>query len=81
MMRRLETPIVGRTDELDLLRRALASAIDSNRPHLVTILAPAGVGKSRLVRQFTGEATAPASCAGAACPMATGSPTGRSARS
>ena len=52
---RAEIPIVGRADELGILHRALEAARDSRTPRLVTILAPAGVGKSRLARQFAAE--------------------------
>src|SRR5688572_18777887 len=42
---------VGRTDELELLSRELARAAD-NEPRLVLLEGPAGVGKTRLVREF-----------------------------
>ena len=45
-------PMVGRTAELDVLRRAFADAVESNSCRLVTVLGAAGVGKSRLVAEF-----------------------------
>jgi len=53
--RRLDTPLVGRERELDLLRQAFARAVSESACHLVTLLGPAGVGKSRLVSEFLGE--------------------------
>src|SRR5256712_1343171 len=48
----LATPLVGRSAELQSLSSQLDDVIDARRPMLVTILGPAGVGKSRLVREF-----------------------------
>jgi predicted ATPase/class 3 adenylate cyclase/DNA-binding SARP family transcriptional activator len=45
-------PLVGREHELMLLRAAWARVCSEGRPHLVTLLGDAGVGKSRLVREF-----------------------------
>jgi class 3 adenylate cyclase/tetratricopeptide (TPR) repeat protein len=42
------TPLVGRTDKLDLLRSIFERAERDRRPHLVTVMGQAGVGKSRL---------------------------------
>jgi len=47
------TPFVGRDDELEILTRAWGRAVDSSRPHLVTILGPAGIGKTRLGRELS----------------------------
>jgi class 3 adenylate cyclase/tetratricopeptide (TPR) repeat protein len=47
-----DAPLVGRNQELGLLEEALGRAVDRNASELVTILGPAGVGKSRLVREF-----------------------------
>ena len=44
--------MVGRTKELELFRRGLERARDERTAHLFTLLGPAGVGKSRLVREF-----------------------------
>ncbi len=45
-------PLVGRGPELDLLRLLLARTERERRPNLVTILGAAGIGKSRLAREF-----------------------------
>jgi len=42
------TPLVGRTDKLDLLRSIYERGERERRPHLVTVMGQAGVGKSRL---------------------------------
>ena len=44
--------MVGRDRELAILTDAWRKAVDERTPHLVTLVAPAGVGKSRLVREF-----------------------------
>lgn len=54
-VRRFDSTIVGREDELALLRQANARAVASRGCHLFTILGPAGVGKSRLTREFLGQ--------------------------
>jgi class 3 adenylate cyclase len=43
---------VGRGAELELLRATFERALGAGQPHLVTVLGEAGVGKSRLVREF-----------------------------
>ncbi len=45
-------PLVGRTLELTLLHANYARVIAERHPHLITILGPPGIGKSRLVREF-----------------------------
>ncbi len=45
-------PMVGRDSELDLLQSVYERASNERRPHLVTIYGEAGVGKSRLTREF-----------------------------
>ncbi len=52
--RNLEAPMVGRGDELDVLRRAWGRATHERSCHLFTVLGPAGVGKSRLAAEFLG---------------------------
>jgi class 3 adenylate cyclase len=47
-------PMVGRDTELDLLESVYERAARERRPHLVTIYGEAGVGKSRLTREFLG---------------------------
>jgi len=51
-VRHLDSPMVGRAKELDLLRRALERARGDRTSQLFTLLGAAGVGKSRLVREF-----------------------------
>src|SRR5207247_8092132 len=51
--RRLDAPMVGRDAELAKLERALTEASEKRRCHLVTVVGEAGVGKSRLVDEFT----------------------------
>ena len=41
-------PMVGREEELDLLELMFARTIRQSRPSLVTVIGPAGIGKSRL---------------------------------
>jgi class 3 adenylate cyclase/tetratricopeptide (TPR) repeat protein len=50
--RRFDSVIVGREDELALLRQAYVRALASRGCHLFTVLGPAGVGKTRLGREF-----------------------------
>jgi class 3 adenylate cyclase/tetratricopeptide (TPR) repeat protein len=47
-----DAPLVGRNRELELLAEALDRAVERNASELVTVLGAAGVGKSRLVREF-----------------------------
>jgi class 3 adenylate cyclase len=48
----LQPVFVGRGSELADLQRAFARVVSSGRPHLVTVVGDAGVGKTRLVREF-----------------------------
>jgi tetratricopeptide (TPR) repeat protein len=50
--RRFDTPIVGRGNELDALADALRRSTRDRACALVTVLGPAGVGKSRLILEF-----------------------------
>jgi len=45
-------PLVGRSHELDVLRGTWERVASERRPHLVTIIGPAGVGKTRLASEF-----------------------------
>ena len=54
LTRRSETPLVGRSRESRLLADAWERTVSERSCHLVTILGPAGVGKSRLVAEFLG---------------------------
>ncbi|HET6380906.1 MAG TPA: adenylate/guanylate cyclase domain-containing protein [candidate division Zixibacteria bacterium] len=51
--RRQDGPMVGRDAEMAALSAILRRAIDERRCRTATIVADAGVGKSRLVREFT----------------------------
>jgi tetratricopeptide (TPR) repeat protein len=50
--RHLDSPMVGRDRERQLLQLAFERAVDDRASHLATILGPAGVGKSRLIEEF-----------------------------
>jgi class 3 adenylate cyclase/tetratricopeptide (TPR) repeat protein len=50
--RHLDAPMVGRSVELGLLDTALRTAVAESACHLILVLGPAGVGKSRLVQEF-----------------------------
>jgi class 3 adenylate cyclase/predicted ATPase len=50
--RRPDAPMVGRDDELELLRLVLGRAQKQSKPGLVTLLGPPGIGKSRLAKEF-----------------------------
>jgi class 3 adenylate cyclase/tetratricopeptide (TPR) repeat protein len=52
--RRVDTPLVGRDAEIEELRAAYGRAVDGRRCHAVTLVGDAGVGKSRLIREFLG---------------------------
>jgi class 3 adenylate cyclase/tetratricopeptide (TPR) repeat protein len=45
-------PLVGREDELELLENTYKRSLRDSRTHLFTIYGEAGVGKSRLAREF-----------------------------
>jgi class 3 adenylate cyclase/tetratricopeptide (TPR) repeat protein/ribosomal protein L40E len=47
---RAETPLIGREDESRLLESLFERVVREGRPHLVTVIGQAGVGKSRLMR-------------------------------
>jgi MoxR-like ATPase len=51
--RRGATPFVGREQQLTALAAALGQARDERTCRLVTVTGPPGIGKSRLVREFT----------------------------
>ena len=50
--RRLDSPMVGRENELAQLQRAYEHAAAERVPYLFTVLGSAGMGKSRLLREF-----------------------------
>ena len=45
-------PLVGRRHELEVLRGTWERVAAENTPHLVTVIGPAGVGKTRLAIEF-----------------------------
>ena len=51
-LRRFDSPMVGRERESLLLQQAFERSATERSCHLFTVLGPAGVGKSRLVREF-----------------------------
>jgi class 3 adenylate cyclase/tetratricopeptide (TPR) repeat protein len=50
--RRMDAPMVGRDEELAVLTDALARSRETHRCQVVTVIGPAGAGKSRLLREF-----------------------------
>jgi predicted ATPase/class 3 adenylate cyclase len=50
--RRLESPLIGRDREFALLEEVFQRAVEARSSELVTVMGPAGVGKSRLTREF-----------------------------
>jgi class 3 adenylate cyclase/tetratricopeptide (TPR) repeat protein len=44
-------PLVGREREVDLMRTLWTRTLEERRPHLVTLVGPPGIGKSRLYRE------------------------------
>ena len=53
--RRFDTPLMGRDDELAMLRQSYGRVVSRRASHLFTVLGAAGVGKSRLARELTGD--------------------------
>jgi class 3 adenylate cyclase/tetratricopeptide (TPR) repeat protein len=49
------TPIVGREREVLLIRTVWDRAVTAGSPHLVTVIGPAGIGKSRLAQEVAAE--------------------------
>jgi class 3 adenylate cyclase/tetratricopeptide (TPR) repeat protein len=50
---RAQTPLIGRKDESGLLEALFERVVREGRPHLVTVIGQAGVGKSRLLRELS----------------------------
>ena len=53
--RRLDAPLVGRGKELETLLSLVREAFAERRSRIVAVLGPAGIGKSRLVRELKSE--------------------------
>jgi class 3 adenylate cyclase/tetratricopeptide (TPR) repeat protein len=53
LARTLDAPMLGRDDELASLRDVLAAVARGRQVHRVTVLGPAGIGKSRLMRELS----------------------------
>src|SRR3954470_16697334 len=49
---RAQTPLIGREEEATLLTSLVERVEREGRPHLVTVIGQAGVGKSRLLREL-----------------------------
>ena len=49
-----ESPLVGRSEELAALETLYGRVVQESTPHLVTLVGEAGVGKTRLLREFEG---------------------------
>jgi class 3 adenylate cyclase/predicted ATPase len=49
---RTGAPLIGREDESSLLLSLFDRVVREGRPHLVTVIGQAGVGKTRLLREF-----------------------------
>jgi predicted ATPase/class 3 adenylate cyclase len=52
--RRLDSPVVGREPELEMLREAFERAVQGRSCELCTVVGSAGIGKSRLTEEFVG---------------------------
>jgi class 3 adenylate cyclase/tetratricopeptide (TPR) repeat protein len=48
----VRAPLIGRSREVELMRSVWSNSLAELRPHLVTVLGPPGIGKSRLCREF-----------------------------
>jgi class 3 adenylate cyclase len=57
-VRRLDSPIVGRDEELTAINQALHAVSDNGAVRLVTLIGDAGIGKSRLAREVMARAGA-----------------------
>ncbi len=68
------TPFVGREEELELLHGHLRRTRREERGHVVTLLGSAGVGKTRLVREFRDRIKQVHILRGRAIPYGTGVP-------
>ncbi len=62
VVRRLETPLVGREDELEEIMTAFRRATRDGRARLVTVFGSPGVGKTRLAREVVDRLSGTATC-------------------
>lgn len=53
---RPETPLIGRDDEMVVLRASLTTTVTRRRTHFITVVGEAGVGKTRLATELGCEA-------------------------
>jgi predicted ATPase len=66
--RRVDAPFVGRVEELAALERELDRAAVERSCRLCTVVGEAGIGKSRLVREFVREVAPEATVRVGRCP-------------
>jgi DNA-binding SARP family transcriptional activator/tetratricopeptide (TPR) repeat protein len=66
--RRLDAPMVGRVAELAQLRAAFDRTVQDRSARLLTVIGEAGIGKSRLVREFAESLESDALVLVGACP-------------
>ena len=66
--RRADTPFAGRTGEVEQLRAAYADVAAGSGARLLTVLGDAGIGKSRLVREFVAGVASEAAVLVGRCP-------------
>lgn len=52
LLRRFDAPFVGRTTELGALESALEETVRDDRPGLLRVTGEAGIGKTRLIREW-----------------------------
>ncbi len=52
----VQTPLIGRSHEMVLVRSVWERAVRARQPHLISVIGPAGIGKSRLAAEICAEA-------------------------
>ncbi len=65
--RRLDSPLVGREHELDVLRTVFDRSVESRECHVATVMGVAGVGKSRLTGELVATIGERATVVGGRC--------------
>jgi class 3 adenylate cyclase/tetratricopeptide (TPR) repeat protein len=65
--RRLDSPLVGRESELGLLQDTFERMVERRECQLVTVMGPAGAGKSRLANELADRAGSRAKIVGGRC--------------